>query len=184
MRKKRILTTTLVLAGVAVITIPVMAAQTPRSSSRSLRNLANPRILEAHAEALGMSTDELKEELGSGKRMRDILEDNGVKPSELRDSIHERFPELPPPEAMQRARHFRARGMHMNPDVMAAKADLLGLTVEELTQALDSGRKMHELLSERDMTPQELHEAMDYKYPDLKLGNFMGQGKGRHKVDR
>jgi hypothetical protein len=174
--KRKFLTTTLVLAGVAVITIPVMAAPYAGGGSRNMRNLANPRVLEAHAEALGMTPEELETELKSGKRMKDILEENGVDPKELRDAVHELLPGsvAPPPQGC--GRQSGPKGIGMSSDVMAAKADLLGMTVEELNSALESGQRMHDLLASRNMTPENLHEAIQEKYPDLKLGHLRGKG--------
>jgi hypothetical protein len=171
--KKKMMTTTLVLAGVAVITIPAMAAQPTWEGSRRSRNLANPVVLEAHADALGMTPEELRAELESGKRMREILEENGVKPDFMRDTVHERFIG-PPPKAPKRGMH----GPGLQADVMAAKADLLGMTVEDLTAAIESGQCMRDILSDRNMDAHAFHKALAEKYPDLKFGHMRGRHAG------
>lgn len=83
---------------------------------------AHPEI----AEVLGITVEELQAYYDAGTRHRDIIEDLGLDVDEIK-------PEL---RAVKKALKMESR------------AELLGMTVEELQAELDSGRTIHEIAEE------------------------------------
>ena len=126
--KRRIIVTTLVLVGFAVIVIPVFAADGSVGSerrSRGSRAGSYRNSLETRAEALDMTIDELRDELNSGKSMREIMMERGVEP---------------------------AAGSHRGASLEEVAASL-GMSVDELRTTLMNGQNLHDLLEERGVEP-------------------------------
>jgi sulfur carrier protein ThiS len=175
--KRKVMVTTLVLVGFAVVVIPVLAAEGTVEAGHRLwqRGLGRGPALEQKAELLGMTVEELAQTLASGQNMHDLLEERGIEPParEPRDEA----------ERMRGSRDFRAghaarraavRHGLMNPSMLAAHADVLGMTAEELQAAIDAGQTMRDILESRGMSPDELHAALAEEYPDLAPGQRRG----------
>ncbi|RMF00169.1 MAG: hypothetical protein D6768_13405, partial [Chloroflexi bacterium] len=134
----------------------------------------------ALADALGISVDELRTQLDSGKTVRQIIEDSGVDPQTVRDAMDAaRDAALDQAVAdgkltQEQADQIRERGPKGHPggpggpppfvdrDTMdAALADALGISVDELRTQLDSGKTVRQIIEDSGVDPQTVRDAMD-----------------------
>jgi uncharacterized protein YidB (DUF937 family) len=98
--------------------------------------------LEAAAKALGMTTDELSTALQSGKTLEQLATEKGVDIQTVRDAI-------------QAVRPLRLGSVELD---AAAKA--LGMTSDELTTALQSGKTLDQLATDKGVDLQTVKDAI------------------------
>ena len=98
--------------------------------------------LDAAAKALGMTTDELTTALQSGKTLKQIATDQGVDFQTVQDAI-------------QAAQPLRLGSVELD---AAAKA--LGMTTDELTTALQSGKTLEQVAADQGVELQTVKDAI------------------------
>lgn len=132
--------------------------------------------LEAAAEAIGISVDDLKAALKEGKTLAEVAEANGVdrqtlidalvaagneQLDELRASLPERMAELVDrtlPEPGEGPGGHGRGGMGRFDDGVAAQ--VLGLTTDELREQLRSGKTLAEVAADQGVERQTLVDAL------------------------
>ena len=104
------------------------------------------QFLTRAAEHLGMTVEALQAELDAGKSMREIAQEQGV--------------DLP--QGRGRGGKHGQRGSKLGVDIdrHAIMADALGITVEELAAARETGTKLDELAAANGTTVEAIKEAM------------------------
>lgn len=102
--------------------------------------------LEATAQVLGMTTDELKAALDSGKTLEQIAKEKGVDYADVQ-------------AAMQAARGTEMRGLKGGAGLDAA-AKVLGMTTDELTTALQGGKTLEQVAEEKGVDFADVQAAM------------------------
>lgn len=130
--------------------------------------------LEAAAEAIGISVDDLKSALKEGKTIAEVAEANGVdrqtvidalvaagneQLDELRATLPERMAELVDRTLPERGEGHGRRGRlgHFDGEV-AAQA--LGLTPDELREQLRSGKSLAEIATDQGVDRQTLIDTL------------------------
>lgn len=131
-------------------------------------------IIDAAAEALGMTTDELKAELESGTTIADVAGEKGVEVDTVVDAmvaaatedIREHVTAIVNGEAPLGGRGHgpggpgrpgRHEGFHVG---LTAAAEALGLTEDELRAELEDGSTLAEVATEHGVEPQAVIDAM------------------------
>jgi uncharacterized protein (DUF433 family) len=104
--------------------------------------------LEAAAQALGMTTDELIAALKDGKTLEQVAEEAGVDFADVQAAIQ-----------AVRGTELRERGPMGGPGWEAA-AQALGMTTDELTAALKSGKTLEQIAEEAGVDFADVQAAM------------------------
>ncbi len=152
---------------VGVVGATSVYAQTPSSTPRQGPGpggggrMGGPG-LDAAAKALGMTTDELKTELQSGKTLEDIAKEKGVDFAKVQ-------------AAMQ-----AARGPMAGAELDAA-AQALGMTTTELTTALQSGKTLEQVAQEKGVDFATVQAAMQ-KARDTEMRTQIQQALSDGKI--
>jgi uncharacterized protein (DUF433 family) len=141
-----------VLLTIAVIGVTNAYAQTPSSGrlqgpgpDGGRGRMGGPG-LEAAAQVLGMTTDELKAALQGGKTLEQVAEEKGVDFADVQ-------------AAMQPTRGTEMRGLKGGAGLdTAAKA--LGMTTDELTTALQGGKTLEQVAEEKGVDFADVQAAM------------------------
>lgn len=104
--------------------------------------------LEKLAEALGITVDQLKTELASGKKLVDILKEHGLTIEQLKAKVQGKMP-------------------------LEKLAEALGMTPDQLRAELQSGKKLSDVAKEQGLAP-ELRLKMLGGLPFEKLAEILG----------
>ena len=133
--------------------------------------------LEPAATALGLTTDELRDELAAGKSLSDVAEEQGVERSTLVDAlvtagkekldeIEAKLPDLIDaaldaklPDGDGFSGRGRSPGAAMGFDLDAA-AEVLGLTLDDLRTALRDGTSLADLAEQKGIDQQKVIDAL------------------------
>lgn len=130
--------------------------------------------LEAAAEAIGISVDDLKVALKEGKTLAQVAEANGVdrqtlidalvaagneQLDELRSTLPERMAELVDKNLPDRG-DGHGRGGRLRHFRMEAAAEALGLTTDELKAQLQDGKTLAEIATDQGVDRQALVDAL------------------------
>lgn len=139
--------------------------------------------LENHAEILGLSSDELKTELESGKTLKEIIENSGLTFEEFKAAIEDKITEdlielvesgeitqeqadkflqkIQNKDKMKGQRPERNdtnKKFGQRPNMnLEQKAEILGISFEELKAELESGKKFHEIVESLGLDKEEIH---------------------------
>lgn len=132
------------------------------------------------AEILGLDADALRSELET-KDLRDIVEEQGLTQEEFHakmlEQLRTRLSEqgLSEDEINQRVSEAQTRYQSM----LQTKADILGISVDELQKELES-KGFPELLDQYGISHVELHEKMRAAHQaDDSMGHGFGHPRGR-----
>jgi hypothetical protein len=98
--------------------------------------------LDAAAKALGMTADELSTALQSGKTLEQIATEKGVDIQTVRDAIQ------------------AVRPLRLGSTELAAAAKALGMTTDELTTAMQSGKTLAQLATDKGVDLQKVQDAI------------------------
>jgi len=149
------------------------------------------------SEILGLTEEEFKAKIDSGMTMKDIIEEAGYTQETFRDAMHERMSEdmraklevlveegkiteeemLQKLEAMEEGREWKQQ---MHEKTLAAQAELLDMSVDELKAALESGKKLADLVEEAGFTLTEFHEKMAERRKAIEIAHLqdlLAEGK-------
>jgi len=140
-----------------------------------------PYIQEAAAEILGMSAEELQAALDEGVRMAALIEEAGLTVEEFRTAMEAALPGIVDQaladDAITEAQaelilENGLRGAYgrfgvLHQYVLEAAAEILGMDVDELQAALDTGTTMAELIDEAGLTHLQFRQAMDDATPGI-----------------
>lgn len=99
--------------------------------------------LDAAAKALGMTTDELSTALQSGKTLEALATEKGVDIQTVRDAIQ------------------AVRPLRLGSTELVAAAKALGMTSDELTTALQSGKTLEQLATDKGVDLQTVKDAIN-----------------------
>jgi hypothetical protein len=116
--------------------------------NRELPAVLKKLPLEKLAEALGVTMDQLKAELASGKKLVDILKEHGFTVGQLKAKLQGKVP-------------------------LEKLAEALGMTPDQLRAKLQSGKKLSDVTKEQGLTP-ELRLKMLEGLPLEKLAEILG----------
>lgn len=116
--------------------------------NRELPAVLKKLPLEKLAEALGVTMDQLKAELASGKKLVDILKEHGFTVGQLKAKLQGKVP-------------------------LEKLAEALGMTPDQLRAELQSGKKLSDVTKEQGLTP-ELRLKMLEGLPLEKLAEILG----------
>ncbi len=106
----------------------------------------NPQYLNDAATALGMTADELKSELQSGKTMDQIVTAQGM----TMDQFRQKMPQ----------RQHKKGDITQNPQYLNNAATALGMTADELKSELQSGKTMDQIVTAQGMTMDQFRQKM------------------------
>ena len=98
--------------------------------------------LDAAAKALGMTSDEVKSALESGKTLEDLATEKGVDIQTVRDAVQ------------------AVRPLRLGSTELDAAAKALGMTSDELTTALQSGKTLEQVATEKSVDYQTVKDAV------------------------
>jgi uncharacterized protein YidB (DUF937 family) len=98
--------------------------------------------LDAAAKALGMTSDEVKSALESGKTLEDLATEKGVDIQTVRDAIQ------------------AVRPLKLGSTELDAAAKALGMTSDELTTALQSGKTLEQVATDKGVDYQTVKDAV------------------------
>ncbi len=104
--------------------------------------------LEAAAKALGMTTDELTSALQSGKTLEQLATEKGVDFQTVQDAIQAVCP------------------LRLGSVELDAAAKTLGMTSDELTTALKSGKTLEQVAADKDVDFQKVKDAVSAAHAD------------------
>ncbi len=142
----------LVVGAVVAVGATSVYAQTPSNTPLQGRGpgggggpLGGPG-LDAAAKALGMTTDELKAELQSGKTLEQVAQEKGVDFATVQ-------------AAMQAVRGTEKRGL-MGGAGLDAAAKALDMTTDQLTTALQAGKTLEQVAQEKGVDFANVQAAM------------------------
>lgn len=140
----------------------------------------NNNHLQIQAEVLGVSVDDLQSKLNSGETMKSIVESAGYTAQTFRDAVQvkrlEKFKthldkmvsegKITQEQADKRykaAVEMESWMEERQEKIFSAKAEVLGMTTDELKSKLDSGSKMKDLISDTGLSQEELQSKMNEK---------------------
>lgn len=140
-----------------------------------------PYIEEATADILGITVDELQALLEDGATLTDLIEAAGLTVVEFRSQLEAALPEIVEQaladEAItqEQADAILANGLPvrgfwsgaLQPYILEASAEILGMSADELQAALDAGTTVSELLEEAGMTHLQFRMALDEATPGI-----------------
>ncbi len=106
------------------------------------RGHLGPAELEAAAQALGMTTDDLSSALKEGKTLEGLATEKGVDLQTVQDAIR------------------AARPLRLGSTELEAAAKALGMTTDELTTALKSGKTLEQLATDKGVDYQKVKDAV------------------------
>jgi len=147
--------------------------------------LMQPYFESAAADILGVSVEELEAARGDRTAMAAMLEDAGLTIEEFRAAMDAALPdavaqaledgvitedqaEFILENGWRRPNRQPRRGFGpLNPYVVEASADILGIDVEELQAALEDGTPIEEILDEAGVTVLEYRMALDAATQDI-----------------
>jgi hypothetical protein len=140
-----------------------------------------PYVQAASAEILGMTVDELEAAQEEGIRMAVLIEDAGLTVEEFRTAMEAALPGIVEQALADNAiteaqaelilenglmgPYARFGVLHQY--VLEAAAEILGMDVDELQAALESGTTMGELLDEAGLTRLQFRQALDDATPGI-----------------
>ena len=111
------------------------------------------RALDVIAPKLGLNADEVRAELKAGKTFKEILDAHGITQEQVKANLGE----------FKHARH---------PEMLKMHAEVLGMTIEDLQKALDSGQTMDAIVTAHGMTMEQfkekMHANMKAQFPNIK----------------
>jgi uncharacterized protein (DUF433 family) len=138
--------------------------------------------LDAVADVLGITTDELTEALDDGTTLEDLAESADVDVEDVYDAIRESMPEPPAGFAGGRERSLQSSGnfgaletghpaqllgqLPMSDETLEAIADLLDISVDDLQEALKDGTSIEELAESADIDVEDILEAIKEYMPE------------------
>ena len=122
------------------------------------------KFLDAASSALGMSSDDLKKELDSGKRLDDIAKEKGVSEQDLRAAID---------KAIGRPEHHGHHGHHVDDgssqvvqQVLSSVADKLGVSADTLA-GVKSGADLRDLAAKAGISNDQLAGILEDAFSKL-----------------
>ncbi len=149
------------------------------------------------SEILGLSAEEIKSKIDSGMTMRDIIEEAGYTQESFKQAVQAKAEEkmqenlnqlvadgkITQEEADEKLALMQEKQGLMeqqHEEILAAQAELLDMSVDELKSTLESGKKMQELVEEAGFTLTEFHEKMAERRKSIekaRLEDLLEQGK-------
>ncbi|MCC2631279.1 MAG: hypothetical protein K0S38_1088 [Candidatus Paceibacter sp.] len=152
-KKKKILATgtvvtTLLLAGASVTF--AQSAPAPTHSKSSFRAPHARPLLDDIAVDLGLDPEIIREELKTGKTPKEVLEEQGVSPSQIQKLFKDK--EIP----------VGKKGIRrdMSADMLNTLSNALGISVSQLKQAFTSGKKPEEIALDEGLTKEQFHQNL------------------------
>ncbi|PCI24776.1 hypothetical protein COB57_03315 [Candidatus Peregrinibacteria bacterium] len=134
------------MSALVVITLAIGGSVYAQTNDRA----SNPHMMEKKAEILGITADELQNELDSGKNFKDIAEAKGIDLSEVKKErgFGKRHGKH------SKKGNFKSAGIHKNIQ------EALGLSDEEVETLKNStdGKTVQDLLNEKGLTKESLKE--------------------------
>lgn len=122
------------------------------------------KFLNAASKALGMSTDDLKAELDSGKRLNDIAKEKGVSEKDLHGAINQA---LGRPEG---AGHHGPRAGHnkekLAQQVLSGVAEKLGVSMDTLS-SVKSGSDLRAVAAKAGVSDDQLAGILEDAFSKL-----------------
>ena len=158
-------------------TVPSTSTTTPAGGTDApdgagLRHRGPGVELEAAAEVLGMSVDDLRTELQGGKTLAQVAEEKGVAKQDLIDALvkaasarlDEMKAELPDRIADMVDHTFEGRGGPRGPfgtgPGFEAAAKVLGISTDDLATALRDGKSIADVAKEKGVDVQKVIDAL------------------------
>jgi len=122
------------------------------------------KFLDAASSALGMSSDDLKAELDSGKRLDEIAKDKGVSEEDLRAAL-DKAPGRPE-RGGQHGPRMDGQSSQMVQEVLNSVADKLGVSGEALS-GVKSGADLRDLASKAGISEEQLAGILEDAFSTL-----------------
>ena len=119
------------------------------------------KLLSTAADVLGVSSDDLKSQLASGKTIADIASAQGISADDFRaamkKAMEQQGPPPPPPPPGGRG--------GLDPEtqdrVTSAIANVLGASTDDLKAQISSGKSLQDLLKEKGVSDDDLRNAIE-----------------------
>lgn len=164
MRKR---TLTLVVASMFAAMLPLAMLTSTISAADQDSNNAFAKHKQKVLEFLGMSEEEMKQAREDGKRIPELVEEQGKTMRDFKDAVGPR----PGSRGKKHSKHKRAR-----PEMRKQLAEFLGISEDELKQAKQDGKTIEDLLEENEKTQEELHSYMQEKAKE-RIAKLVEEGK-------
>jgi hypothetical protein len=147
------------------------------------------KAVDALADKLGMSADDLKSKLESSddprKTLDQLAEDKGISKQELRDTIRSAMPRPAGGEGGPAGGPGGPGGQgHINFDSDAGKkllanlADKLGTTADDLKSQLDNGAHLKDLLKAKGVSHEDIRAAFEDAFKSWQSYSANGNASG------
>ena len=146
------------------------------------------QILKALSDKLGMSGDDLKSQLQSGKSLRDIANDKGVSMHDLFQSVRQALGGSDGAQGAHGHHHHHGGGGASNVDseVMQAVAQKLGVSTDDLASELKSGKGLMDIAKEKGVSEDDLVQTLQQAFQQVApygQGGNAGSADYSTKVD-
>ena len=122
----------------------------------------NDEALAAAAEVLGITTDELSAALAEGTTLDELATTYSVDIQDVFDAINT---VQPMPQGGPDGQNGQPGQMPLNDEALAAVAEVLGITTDELSTALDAGTTLDELATTYGVDVQTIFDAINTVQP-------------------
>ena len=163
--------------------------QPPMNDGQPGQMQLSDEALAAAAGVLGITTDELSTALAAGTRLDELATTYGVDAQDVFDAINA---VQPMPQGGPNGQGGQPGQMQLSDEALAAAADALGITTDELSTALAAGTTFDELATTYGVDVQTIFDAIntvqpmpqggpngqDGQMPGGQNGQQPGQGQG------
>lgn len=149
------------------------------------------------SEILGLNEEEFKAKIDSGMTMQQIIEEAGYTQETFRDAMHERMTEdmraklealveegkITEEQMAEKLENMESKAewaQESKEKILSAQAELLDMSVDELKSALESGKKLEELVKQAGFELSEFHEKMAERRKAIEKANLedlLAEGK-------
>ncbi|MFN8526872.1 MAG: hypothetical protein U0821_27525 [Chloroflexota bacterium] len=149
--------------------------------------------VDALANKLGMSSDELKTKLESGddprRTLDQLAQEKGISTNELRETVRSTMSSRlgqagpPPPPPGAGGVFGSSFDAEIGQKVLSALADALGTSTDELQSQLESGTDLQQLLDDKDVTPDDIRAAFQEAFKSWQSYGWNGNASQAYMPD-
>lgn len=161
------------------------AVAEPAPDDDGERGALRPYVEEATAGILGITVEELQAAHEDGTRLAELIEAAGLKPETFKQAMEAALPDVVAQAledgaiTVDQANFILENGLRrpgrqprrgfgpLNPFVIEASAEILGMDVEDLQAALQDGMPIEDILDEAGFTVLEYRMALDEATPEI-----------------
>lgn len=171
--------------SVSSISSPSATDSTQATQGRRGHHQMPSEVVDALANKLGMSSDELKSKLSASddprKALDQLAEQKGISKQELRETILSAMPHRdgqangaggPPAGGPPKINFDDETGQKL----LATLADKLGTTADDLKSKLDNGADLRDLLKQGGVSREDVHAAFEEAFKSWKSYGASGSG--------